>query len=86
MSKPDYTALDAAILAAIKEKQPAMFHVFAYDGDVNANSLALVHTEKNGDSWRVTDRRLQALRRAGQVHYQRKPEGWVIATPSRQSP
>ena len=77
-TKPDYTRLDAAILAAIQTAQPAIFSAFAYSGAVKRHSQELDHTEKNGESWRVVDRRLQALRKAGQIRYQRKPEGWVI--------
>lgn len=73
----DYTALDAAILAAIGERQPALFSRLQ-TAEVRRRSVALEHTRHDGEAWRVVDRRLQALRKAGRIRYQRgKAEGWV---------
>lgn len=74
----DYTALDAAILYAIKNGAPALFSLL--DFKVRVHSAPLAHTDKQGQAWRVVDRRLQALRKAGRIRYQRKPEGWVLVT------
>lgn len=72
----DYTALDAAILAAVAELQPAQF--FNVSARVRSHSEPLAHTRHDGLAWRVVDRRLQHLRKAGRIRYQRKPEGWVM--------
>lgn len=69
----DYTALDAAILAAIAERQPATFSQL-FTRPVRTHSAELEHTQRHGDGWRVVDRRLQALRKSGRIKYQRKPE------------
>lgn len=81
MQKHDYTTLDAAIIQRITKAAPATFTtVFAYKSKVmeEADTLAAADFEK-AKAFRIVDRRLQALRKAGKIKYQRKPEGWVIA-------
>jgi len=76
--KTDYTALDAALLARIKQK-PANFTELQF-GDVQKAAEALLDP---GKPWffRATGgyigRRLQALRKAGKIVYNTKT-GWSI--------
>ena len=76
MSKNDYTDLDAAILQVIGTKAPVTFE--AIRPAVAKYSEPLASTTRENLTWRVVDRRLQALRKAGRIAYQRKPEGWVL--------
>lgn len=76
MNKTDYTELDGAILAAIKADAPVTFASITLA--VRSTAEKLAHTERQGQAWRVVDRRLQALRKAGKIRYQHKPEGWVL--------
>lgn len=85
--KHDYTKLDAAILARIAEGCVSFTQLQA--GEVI--KLANAHSEADDEpctsklrlkpSWRFIDARLQALRKAGLITYQRKPEGWVLTNP-----
>ncbi len=84
--KHDYTKLDAAILARIAELGCCSF-TRLQAGEVL--QLANEHSEADAEpctsklrlkpSWRFIDARLQALRKAGRIAYQRKPEGWVLS-------
>lgn len=80
----DYTKLDAAIIAAINGAPPAQFFRISNDAQVQreAETLASAEFEK-AEAWRIMDRRLQSMRKAGRIKYQRKSkdkkEGWVIA-------
>lgn len=80
--KHDYTALDAAIIQRITEAAPAKFEQVCATAMKEADALASVDFE-SAESWRIIDRRLQALRKAGKIKFQRKSkvsaEGWVIA-------
>lgn len=83
--KHDYTTLDAAIIRRITEAAPASFsEVFSFNSDTMKEADALAAADfENSEAWRIVDRRLQALRKAGKIKYQRKSkaavEGWVIA-------
>lgn len=79
MSKTDYTDLDAAITASIERRQPLGFSALCAVPGVLYHSKELAHTDLQNQAWRVVDRRLQALRKAGVIRYQRKSEGWVRA-------
>lgn len=75
--KTDYTALDAALLARIKQK-PANFTELQ-SGDVQKESIALAKAGPSGKpSLRYVDARLQVLRKAGKITYSGKT-GWSIA-------
>ena len=84
--KHDYTKLDAAILARIAELGCATF-TRLQSGDVQmiSEEAAAEHNKtvalkwKLKPGWRFIDARLQALRKAGRIRYQRQPEGWVLA-------
>lgn len=74
--KPDYTKLDAAILKRIAcAKCICTWNLYAMDVQTEALQLGL------RDGYRVAIRRIQALRKAGHIRYQRKPEGWVLVKP-----
>jgi hypothetical protein len=62
MSK--YEELDAAILAAIKRGKTKFYIISAL-----VEPLALPHSKGPHDAFRAVDRRLQALRKAGQIEY-----------------
>lgn len=76
-----YEALDALILAKIKAR-PATFSEL-YSGSVRKECDAIAKAGGNkhlaffggGSPWRVLDRRLQALRRAGKIRHNRAC-GW----------
>lgn len=88
--KHDYTKLDAAILARITALGCVVF-TRLQAGDVI--KIANAHSEAEADdepctsklrlrpAWRFIDARLQVLRKAGLITYQRKPEGWVLTNP-----
>lgn len=70
----DYTALDGAIIDRVA-KGCVGFTTLC--GAVAKHSESLAGNDK-APAWRIVDRRLQALRKAGRIRYQRKPEGWVL--------
>lgn len=78
MATADYSKLDAAILAEVAKRAFVLgWHlerlVWRIAADVKRrNRLASWPSE-------IVARRLQALRKAGRIRYQRKPEGWVLA-------
>lgn len=75
MAAKDYTALDAEILKRISAFGPVTFHVVLNWPSVAKAAEAI---PDKAPAWRVVDRRLQALRKAGKIRYARKPEGWTI--------
>ena len=78
----DYKLLDAAILGVVAEKLET-FQGLAY----RVKSYSYSITDNDPDhAWRVVDRRLQVLRKAGKIRYQRKPEGWVLVTREQLAP
>ena len=72
--KNDYTALDAAILERIKQG-----HTFAsqIEGGAAAKEAGPFTTARMPE-FRVIDRRLQALRKAGRIAYSHKA-GWGLS-------
>ena len=86
MTKPDYTALDAAILAVITAAPPATFQAINTDRGVLEHSSRLAAATRDTPEWRMVDRRLQAMRKASRIRYQRKPEGWVLVDKTPQAP
>lgn len=70
----DYTELDGAIIARVAEGCVSFSALLT---SVSKHSEALAKTD-SAPGWRIVDRRLQALRKAGRIRYQRKPEGWVL--------
>ena len=70
----DYTELDRAIINRVAK---GCVGFSALCGAVLKHSKSLAANDK-APAWRIVDRRLQALRKAGRICYQRKPEGWVL--------
>lgn len=74
----DDTELDAAILERLADG-PLPFHaLMARRVSEIANSLAKPDRHGATTGWRVIDRRLQALRKAGKITHDRKT-GWRLA-------
>lgn len=75
--KPDYTALDAAILKVIEDiiasGQAAQFWRIERRVIAHSRPLADEHIQRPGraakDPWRFVDGRLQALKRAGKIRF-----------------
>lgn len=86
-TKYDYTALDAAIVKVIGEREPAVFNDI-HVGEVHRQCKKIADVERAAcetkwardhvADWRVLDRRLQALRKKGVISHSRKPEGWSL--------
>ncbi|OXI24330.1 hypothetical protein [Burkholderia sp. AU15512] len=79
MTTSKYGKLDALILAAINET-PKKF-AFVDAGEIRAESERIAKEEGTArsrfgvSSWRIVDRRLQALRKAGKIRS--TATGWV---------
>ena len=69
MSK--YAELDAAIVRAIRDGHCVFWSINR--GDVSQCAIAV----KPDEPWRAVDGRLQALKRAGRIHFTRA-NGWVL--------
>lgn len=80
MSK--YTKLDALILDEISI-EPVAFHVLQHRPEIEAETIAIADASPRNvwgdkvDAFRVLDRRLQALRKAGKIKASTK--GWTLA-------
>lgn len=70
-----YSALDAKIIGAIGGGRRGFGEVCAAARD-EAKTLESSPGEK-AEGWRIVDRRLQALRKAGKIRYARN-SGWVL--------
>lgn len=81
--KHDYTSLDTAILKRIEETKGARFCDItqsSISGDIvmrHAEELEN-HPDEDAPAWRIVDRRLQALRRAGKIRHTGQKTGWVL--------
>lgn len=80
----DYTKLDAEILAELSTTTPKLSWRLWNVSRIKLASLAIAAAVNvNRGYWQKMpeqaplDRRLQALRKAGLIRYQSKPEGWV---------
>ncbi|MBA1366948.1 hypothetical protein FLK63_35610 [Burkholderia gladioli] len=77
-----YTKLDALILGEIGI-EPVAFHVLQHRPEIEAETIAIADASPRnvwGDkvsAFRVLDRRLQALRKAGKI--QASTKGWTLA-------
>jgi len=82
MSK--YEKLDAAILRAIADGKREFVQLHAGDVLEEAKRIAAAESDgkpswKSVPSYRVTDRRLQALRRSGKIRFARGSRGgWTL--------
>lgn len=87
MKTPDYSKLDAALVAVITQLQPVELYEILRARKVRRQAEALEASTKGrragtGDevpSWRFVDRRLQALKRARTIRFQSVTgaRGWV---------
>lgn len=75
----DFTALDNAILTRIAEG-PCTFVSIG----TRVNHLAMSLAVKKDESFRVVDRRLQALRKRGLIQYHRAR--WFLRAPDTDKP
>ena len=67
----DYSKFDAALLAEITHS-PQDFTSLLWTRSLNGLAQSLDAIDRRGhpvDIWRIFDRRLQALRRAGKIRY-----------------
>lgn len=78
MSKPDYTAFDAELLAQIKAGRNRMMSLDGYKPLLEmAKPFAKASKRPFGTpEWRIIDRRLQALRKNGALRFDGKV--WVV--------
>lgn len=74
----DYSEIDSAILKRIYEHGPQTFTELS--GALGSIADPLARPDRFGarDAWRVIDRRLQAMRKAGKIVPDRKT-GWRLA-------
>ena len=73
-----YKKLDDAIKAHIG-KRPGHHPIYSTPLlDMAARELGREAYLGDGKEWRLIDRRLQALKKAGQVIYKRDPAQWVL--------
>lgn len=77
-----YATIDQQILDAVAEKQPASFTTL-FAGLVRDQCEQIASSEgragRPSEPFRILDRRLQALRKAGKIAHTTKPEGWSLA-------
>ena len=76
MTAPNkYAQLDAKLLELIRSGADT-FNVLVVRRDIN--ELAAPHETATTEAWRVVDRRLQALRKAGKISFSRKNDKWEL--------
>ena len=81
----DYTSFDAKLLERIQRKAANFTQLSTY---MNADAKAIISAQggDDRDAFRVTDRRLQALRKRGLIKYSGKT-GWsAIPQPKATNP
>ena len=73
-----YKDLDDAIRRRIAEKR--IIHPTAAKAlrDIAADELGTGDYKGGAKEWRLIDRRLQALKKAGVIQYARQPARWVL--------
>ena len=73
-----YKELDEAIKAHI-EQRPGKHPIYSAKL-LHMAAVELGRDAYRGDDkeWRLIDRRLQAMKKAGQVHYLRQPARWAV--------
>ena len=71
-----YAQLDAKLLEIIKSGD-GTFNAIAPRADVSA--LTAPHETETAEGWRIVDRRLQALRKAGKIAFRRDTGRWEAA-------
>ena len=79
MDKINYNEFDAKLFKRILNS-PATFASLAAHMDTEARAIAEKKGAKAADAFRVTDSRLQALRKRGLISYSSKA-GWTYVEP-----
>lgn len=75
--KPDYTALDAAIIEAIRTGHFTLGLIEPVVAD--QVTAGLRGPKRNLPDWEVVSRRMTSLRRAGKIRYETTgTKGWVL--------
>lgn len=72
----DYTALDAAILKSIEDGCNTQGRLV----DVHRKSILKMGFKCGDETFRVVDRRLQALRKRGKIVFCKPLKTWSVAT------
>lgn len=76
--KTDYTLFDRSVLSHVSAGKSQFYQISAGGLLHFANELAGKDARGDDMGWRLIDRRLQALRKAGKLTYDRKT-GWQVA-------
>jgi hypothetical protein len=79
--KKDYTRLDAEIIEQISDGKKNFTSIYIAVRMTVARMIE--STGKKSDEWRVVDRRLQSLRKAGRISYSGRG-GWVIGKDAKE--
>ena len=79
--KQDYTRLDAEIIEQISKGKSNFTSIYIAVSMTVARMIE--PTSKKSDDWRVVDRRLQSLRKAGRISYSGRG-GWVIGKDAKE--
>lgn len=79
-----YAVLDAEILAAIAANQRTFIAIENCKSVRTESSFLAATSGELADAWRIVDRRLQALRKAGRIQHSRASKsnpdgGWTLA-------
>ncbi|AXF52880.1 MAG: hypothetical protein [Bacteriophage sp.] len=84
--KHNYTALDSAILEALRNGAKTFRSIESYP-KVRQGSADIAGTHnwglpmsKRKDAWRFVDSRLQALRKKGQIEFIDQARGWALCS------
>ncbi len=70
----DYTELDAAIVTRLSERAMGFNSIVSA---VGGHAAPFAAKNDRVPAWRVVDRRLQALRKAGKIAYGGPKTGWT---------
>lgn len=76
MSRVDYSELDAMLIARIEECPCDFTSLSSRKFTEVADKLAKPDPFGNRTGWRVVDRRLQALRKAGRIYFSHATRKW----------
>lgn len=75
MTQGKYAELDAKILELVRNGADT-FNTLVVRRDIN--KLTAPHETAATEGWRVVDRRLQALRKAGKIAFRRDAGRWEV--------
>jgi len=72
--KYDYKEIDQSIATAVAELGPISFDAIWKLARVHATKIA---TDNSACPWRIVERRVQSMRKAGKIKHNRSARGWV---------